>query len=182
MAIKGRVEGADTIVKNLLRSTEFIGEQSIRGLTLGALRVNKESKQEVPVREGNLRASGFVVNPTDGEVGSSGAFRGAGAGKAATDHQRFLAESKALVSALTTRSLTAVAVGFSAFYALFVHENPNAGAAGYDPSKDKKGMKARGVHSRVGKYKFLEDPLKRLAGAVKADLAKAVKLPTGKIT
>jgi len=56
------------------------------------------------------------------------------------------------------------AVGYSAVYALSVHENPNAGAAGSgeaeDTARQTRGIKLETIHSKRGQWKYLEDPLK----------------------
>ena len=175
-----RVDG----VKEMKRNIETLKRQhSIRvekGLVAAGLLIKKDAQKNTPVREGSLRSSGYIATPT-AVPDAGGGFTGEGSAKLSSDHNGVLQRSQAATAARSTGFIATIAVGFTAFYALIVHENPNAGARGFDPSKDRPGMKASEVHSRKGGWKFLERALNRSHGQIKRSIAAAAKLPAGPV-
>jgi hypothetical protein len=177
MAIKGGVTGLDVILKNFNRSKQFVSDRSLKGLTNAALTIKREAMQEAPVDQGNLRSSAFVTLPQVGETQRTDDFKGDDAARDAAAHTGAVSRATAIVTNLSTKSVQAVAVGFSAIYALRTHENPRAGKTeGLSP----KGAKYKSF-SEVGKWKFLEDPLKRNTKNIVSDLGKALKFPEGRL-
>lgn len=167
MAKKSRIEGGAAVKKRLETIQMTVREKRVAAVVRGMLGIKRDSVMNCPVREGNLRASAFVIMPY-GEEGIGGAFTGETAGDMAATHSSAKAATLAEVIARARKGLSA-AVGHSAVYALSVHELPTAGAPGYDPSKDgiitrgaRKGKRRRAeeVHSKVGGWKFLENAIK----------------------
>lgn len=125
MANLSKVRGFSTVLGNMRRQQQKHARGFQRGLLKAGYFLLAKSKQEVPVDEGNLKASGFV--------------RAAGSGFAAK-----------------------VEVGYTAGYALYVHENLDA-AHGEEFNIKYAAEIAAGTENSRGpgqKAKFLEDPAK----------------------
>ena len=166
MAKKPKMLGVKEVLKNLARAADKIVEGTGRGVTKGALFIRRESQKLTPTRLGNLRNSAYVVSTQgDPATGAGGGFKGDDAAEMDAQHKR----DKIFVKAETARinrggTIPSAGVGYSAVYALSVHENPRAGSAGNTPELDKRRKNKKqplsGIHSKGGQWKFLEDPLK----------------------
>ncbi|GAG51097.1 unnamed protein product, partial [marine sediment metagenome] len=84
-------------------------------------------------------------------------------------HQKVIAQDQAAVNA--DKKNPSVIVGYSAFYTVYVHENPNTGQQG-DKNPTPPG---RAKFSEVGKWKFLEEPMNSEAQAMLALIIKEAK-------
>ena len=178
-------KGLAEIQRNLGKAVAGMTDGADRGLVKGGLQVKRAAQQNTPVRLGNLRSSAYLVNKT-GDKASAGAFKGEDgpAVESLTRSEKQLAQG--LSVALDGRGQQNVVVGFGAGYAIFVHENQNAGAAGYDPDEDqrvlargpRKGKKklAKDAHSRVGGAKFFENALKSEQSNIIRILAEETKV------
>lgn len=160
--------GKMTGFKNWEKGLKEIKDHMYRGRRFAIIKwcllIKKRSMMKCPVRQGNLRASAFIVLD-DGELGIAEAFTGPDAGQMGKDHATVVNKEKAATAAITNDRQIVGAVGHSARYAAIVHELPSAGAAGYDAGLDvkisrgqRKGKRRRAeeVHSTVGQWKFLE--------------------------
>jgi len=107
--------GVDKVLANLNMEIKKIEGNISKGLPLAALHVRAKAQEYAPIDEGNLRASAFTIAP-DKSVDDNPGFKGKQASGMGTDHALAINENKALVN-----NLTAV-VGFSAYYAVYVHE------------------------------------------------------------
>ena len=162
-----RVEGLDKALKAL---NDEIDEKRIgtrRGLITVGLLFQGKSQRKVPVDLANLKASAFTIwtpaRRTDPSLetrqggrpnfknNSKGSDSRADKDQLAADHDRVLAEERGQFRSISP-DLPEVTVGYSAFYAIFVHEDPDA-------------------QHTVGEFKFLES-------AVKENIPKAVKILT----
>ena len=77
-----------------------------------------------PVDLGNLRASWFVVTAKGAAVGRGAKrFRGSRAAQISADHTKTLAEAQATIMAMSAGKKKFLMMGYSANYALYVHEN-----------------------------------------------------------
>ena len=126
------VTGLTEIIAKLKRANSVVGKGCEIGLKRGGLLIQRESMKEVPVDQGNLRASSWCRK------------------LAGTGYE------------------TVVGVGYTAEYAIFVHENLEA-AHGEEFNRKYSEEIARGVVDSRGKgqkAKFLEDPVKRLRKTV----------------
>lgn len=151
-----RITGLEEILDNIAKETRAIVGASAKGVLKGGLLVMRESQKLAPINLGNLRNSRFLVSNIPGLAPSiGGAFKGKQAGNMASDHKQLKAEVTAEAMAMSQSSKgPTVAVGYSALYALAVHENPEAGNTG------KKGAARRGA------WKFLEGPLNENASKI----------------
>jgi hypothetical protein len=130
------LRGLNNVIRNLNREIKKIEGRSLRGLILFGILIMNDTENTspiTPVDVGNLRASRFIVG-SDGNIaqGSVPSFQGKGSGELISGHKSELQISK---SELKRRKMIAVRIGFSAFYAFFVHEaigrdykRPGAGA------------------------------------------------------
>jgi hypothetical protein len=136
MTVKGMKE-----VGQRLRAFDdnAIAEIEVELFEIGS-EVEAEAKELVPVDSGYLRSTGFTIAQSLRDLSP-------GARPSAETLQKALDDDTPLV-----------VVGFSAAYALYVHENPRAGKTG--------GVSPRGklyrTWARVGQWKFLETPMKRM--------------------
>lgn len=130
-----RVEGFEEVMNNLNRALKKIEVQSLRGLVLSAALIRRATETTpplTPVDLGNLRSSWFVVSPkgkiaVEKEI-STGSFKGPQAEKLSAQHKETIAEAQKIVSAVSDQMV--VMMGYTANYALWVHEGPggNVGA------------------------------------------------------
>lgn len=158
----------DKVLKNLRREIKAIKGRTGKGLYVGGLHLKGASQKEVPVVTGNLRASAYVV----GEMGRKSGAGGMSDPAMESTHDKTVSRHSGAVM----RSMEPEArVGYSAVYALSVHENPRAGQTGgkspyglaYSPGLTEGGNQStRIVFAEGGKWKFLEDPLKAEAGNI----------------
>lgn len=115
------LRGIDNVVRNLNKEIKKIEGRTLRGLLLFAILIMNDTENtspKTPLDTGNLRASRFIAAST-GEVsmGSSPQFQGEQAGRLGSNHNSALQESRR-----RRRNIISVRIGFSAFYAFFVHE------------------------------------------------------------
>jgi hypothetical protein len=126
------ITGLDEVLKNLNVQILGIKERTSKGLIESAVLIRNATENEspaTPLDTGNLRASWFVVS-AEGEqedkLGFSGHFKknpktGAKAKDMRAQHSAIVGGAKAAVNALAKRG-PIVIMGYSANYALFVHE------------------------------------------------------------
>lgn len=153
------VKGLDKVLKNLNREIKKIKKNSVKGLLAAGLFIKGESQKQTPVVTSNLRNSAFVT-VTGGTLISNPSFSGKDSGKIMARHSLVSAQQKILSDSARAPQAR---IGYSAFYAPYVHENPRAGKTGgvsprgtvYKPGKGS----TRQMYSTVGNWKFLEKPL-----------------------
>jgi hypothetical protein len=143
MAAIRQLRGLNKVMKNLNKEIKKIEGRTQKGVTVAALFIKGEAQKEAPVDLGNLMNSAFVTSPD--ELDSSPSFKGKEAGNMKANHMTEVIESKGRVK--SSRNPVAE-VGFSAVYAMAVHENPRSGKSGRPGS------------ATSGNWKFLENPLK----------------------
>lgn len=121
--------GVETVMRNLNREIQKIKNRSMRGLIHAAILIRRDMETTpplVPVDEGNLRASWFLVTARGNIGAGSGKFKQGketqvDTARLSNDHSRAVGAAK---GAVTGRPL--VAIGFSAHYSVF-QENDNTG-------------------------------------------------------
>jgi len=159
-----RVIGMNVVQANLNKQIKKIVNYSEAGLLLAAMHLRRESVKEAPIMTGNLRRSVFVVSST-GAVRSNPKFKDAP--KMMSNHRRVVGRAKGEVKRAREPQAQ---IGYSAVYALTVHENPRAGKTGgvspsgkaYSAGRTTGGRKStRVVWAEKGNWKFLENPFKR---------------------
>ena len=118
-----RVSGMDEILTNLNEQVKGIAVRTKRGMITAGFLIQREAQILVPVDLNNLRSSAFTIwGPGQGKTTAS--FTGDDADVLSADHERVVKEEQMGLSSSTFSP--EVEVGFSAFYAIFVHEDLNA--------------------------------------------------------
>ena len=165
------VTGTDKVIKKLNARIKKIEGDIAGGLMLGCLDIRRDSQIECPVVEGNLKNSAYIVMESKHRRDSEGtmaSFTGKQAPKMSSQHSTETREQASIVKR-ESKSGPVAAIGYTAVYAVPVHENPRTGKTGglspkgvpYNPPLTGSGKAGtRKAFSTVGKYKFLEDPLK----------------------
>lgn len=159
------IKGMDIVLANLNREIVKIKRKSTKGLIESAILIRRamdKTSPLIPVDIGNLRASWFVISGTKVEKGGGAAFKGKKAGQLATGHASIMSQYTSIASAIP---MPVVIMGFSANYAMFVHEMVDANFTG-DQSKIKRTKGGKATQStkkytrRVGAgSKFLQSAL-----------------------
>jgi hypothetical protein len=118
--------GFESTMKGLNVELEKIKGRCNAGLIEAAILIRRSTETTpplTPVDTGNLRASWFVTtaksNVAESETGS---FKGKTAANMRSEHTRVITESKSLIAANLSRKGEFIVIGYSANYALFVHE------------------------------------------------------------
>ena len=111
--------GVKATQANLRRKQAVIAKYLRRALIAEGLKIQAESQRMVPVDKGNLKGSAFTA--WKGGMPSAGKFEGEDAGTLAAGHAAAQQEAMAQIF-----EGVKVSVGYSAYYALFVHENLEA--------------------------------------------------------
>lgn len=142
------LQGLDKVLKNLNAQIKKIKGSSAAGLKVAGMFIEKESMKECPVMSSDLKNSHYseLFNTLNGPV---------------------------------------VEIGYTALYAPFVHENPRAGKTGgvspkgaiYRPPMNPSGKRStQAAFSSVGKWKFLEDPIKNNTRTILSKIRKRAKI------
>lgn len=180
MAISKTI-GVKEILKNLNKEISKLNYRLSSGLEVASKTVLDVAKEKTPFATGNLYHSGFVVWKTPRTVRShtSGRFVNPPdkktemiAARMTVEREEEIAQAIMQVSAITD-DLTSI-VGFSAFYALEVHENPRSGQTG-GVSPSGKWIYPEGTWADNGEWKFLENAVKETAPVVFDILKEAAK-------
>lgn len=127
-----RIKGFDIFLANLNREVKGIENRSVKGLIMAAALVRQETESKYPMTPldyGNLKSSWFVVTgkgkePND--AGNTGFENNPKAGLTASqlraEHNDAVTECKGIVRANEGTKGKFLIMGYSANYALFVHE------------------------------------------------------------
>ena len=148
------LQGLNQVMSKLNKAVRKVEVQSQAGLTRAALKIRREAMIRVPIVTGNLRSSAYTISG-GGVVsaGSGGSFKGKQASKANEQHQTGIGEGTTRAQSTTQPYAE---VGFTALYAVFVHENPRAGKTAGTSPQGKPYKRA----SEVGEWKFLENAIR----------------------
>ncbi len=120
------MHGLETVLRNLNKEAAKIEGGTTKGLVRAGIVIIRDVEKTppiVPVDLGNLRASRYVVVAQGGvELGASPGFQGEDAAKLGSGH----GEATTSAQMASNASGPMVTIGFSAFYAWFVHEKVGA--------------------------------------------------------
>lgn len=116
------LEGLSTVLSNLNKAIEEQRLNTKAGLTEAALVIKRDSVKGTPIDLGNLRNSAFIMVTDEEADNQSPRFTGTDAGEMGDQHSRALEEGRGIVSKGRFR-FNAI-VGYTANYALWVHEMP----------------------------------------------------------
>lgn len=125
-----RVLGVEKAIGALNAKVSRKIKLSRQGLIKAGLTIQRKAQEIVPVDLGNLRSSAFTVWTGMREAVEVPKFesdpegkRKVDVGRLATDHDRITSEYSARAESVMSDRVMKVFVGFSAYYAIFVHEN-----------------------------------------------------------
>lgn len=142
--VKGiKWRGLDTVLKNLNLHIKKIEGRTVSGMLAASLKVKRDAIILAPIDTGNLRNSTYVVTGGGGtkakvkQTGNEGDFKNKSASSDNADIMR--SDHNIIISQAKNRGAKEpfAEIGFTAFYALLVHESV-------------------GAHHRTGQAKFLE--------------------------
>lgn len=155
-----KLRGIQKVMQNLTKAVDQIENKTIQGLIRAAIIVRRDmdtsgAGDKIPVNLGNLRASCFISSIKGSN--SEGHFEGPEAGELSAGHSSTTSKAEGLVK-MSKRPI--VIIGFSANYAVFVHEN----------------IEARNWNRRGSGPKFLEHALDRNKSAIVTEIQKSAKL------
>ena len=169
MANIATLQGGRKVMANLNKEIALIKGRSLKGLIMGAAIVRKDMEKtspKTPKDYGNLRASFFTVTARGVKVGRAPKFKSEVASKMASDHSSTLSEIQGMVKAKSTGGNVILMLGYSANYAMAVHEKLDMNLKPrwrYGPGPGKK----RWYRPRVGAGpKWFESSLKRNSAKV----------------
>lgn len=152
-AVNIKWDGLDKVIQNLNEEVKKIRVRTVTGVLKSAVIVKGDAQRITPIDTGNLRNSSFIVWGGEGKsnyTSPDGNFKGIDAGERSTEYNSTVNERK---SAVTSEGVPFAEIGFTANYALKVHENINAGHG----KRDKKTGQIR----QIGQWKFLESAFKK---------------------
>jgi len=185
----GRLIGTEKVLKNLNREIGKVEGDVLAGVITAALFIRGRSQVKTPVVEGNLRNSAYVVSSSGStNAGSSPKFTGRDSGNMATQHVGEMTKQRNIAKRSLKKFGPMASIGYSAVYALAVHENPRAGKTGgfsptgqkYTAGRNPSGRKStRKVFSTVGQWKYLENPLNSNSKRVLAIIKNKAKIRGG---
>jgi hypothetical protein len=133
-----KVRGFEDIMNNLNAQIALIENATTQGFFKAAAEIRRDTEKTSPITPldlGNLRASWFVTSArsTQGDKwsgkfvnSSKNSTHKADASQMSADHANAIAESQAKWKASAKTRLKGVTMGYSANYAVYVHENLNA--------------------------------------------------------
>lgn len=141
------IQGMEKVLKNLNRQVAKIQGATLGGLVQGGFLVQRDAQKLCPVDFGNLRASAYTMWTTKrfAEDVSQRFMRLVGGGsegfpvesifkrgrtevirRVEGDYGQILEDAKAEVDSAAAKGIMAVQVGFTAYYAIYVHEDAEA--------------------------------------------------------
>ncbi len=121
MAVNTRFVGVEKVLANLNREIKKIENRTQAGLTAAGLFVRGEAQERTPVDTGNLRNSAYTITPGGRTIrAGSVSFSGPQAEGLIAGHKTAI-EAAAGIAAKLKGEMYAE-IGFTAFYAVFVHE------------------------------------------------------------
>ena len=187
------LKGLQEVVNNLNKEIAKIEGAGLEGLLEAGMVVRAEAQKKCPVVTGNLKNSAFV-NWSGGTMTKvAGAFRdlnkGGGEAEARTrERAAVIPESHGRIG-----KGGVVEIGFSAVYAVAVHENPRSGKTGGVAPRGRTGSKTaglgdisvpivypKGTYATRGEWKFLENALKENVSRIISIITRAARIRKGK--
>jgi hypothetical protein len=120
-----RLKGLAHANNRLNEAIKEINGVTRAGLIRGAIIIIRDCEKgnpKTPLDTGNLRASRFVVSSDGAELGDGASFKGEEQSKMASDHSSVVSDMKAETKLNVLNSKQVVMIGYSAYYATYVHE------------------------------------------------------------
>ena len=125
MANINTLVGGREVMANLNKEIALIKGRSLKGLIMGASIVRKDMEKtspKTPVDYGNLKSSFFTVTARGVKFGRAPKFKSEVASKMSSEHSSTLSEIQGMVKAQSAGGNPMLMLGYSANYAMAVHE------------------------------------------------------------
>ena len=117
------LEGLPRVLKNLNKEIAKIEGVAIAGLLEAGLFIKAQSGKVIPVEYGNLKGSCYVIASDGSKDNSTPEFSGPKAAEIAAEYS--IEKSKAHTR-MKKETMPTAEIGYTASYAIFVHENLEA--------------------------------------------------------
>lgn len=156
MASAVKIQGLDRVMKNLNKEIDQIKDRTMKGLIRASIIITRGMDKKIPVDLGNLRASRFTTTPKSVRQGKSPTFKGDEVDKLSQQHQMVVTDAQKVLMA---SKHVAIMMGFTAYYAWYVHE-----------------MVGATFQRGTAEAKFFESTLKEKKDEVLAMIAKEAKI------
>jgi hypothetical protein len=178
-----KIHGMDQVLTNLNRELKKIKGANLAGLISAAVVIRRDmdkTSPKIPIDTGNLRASWFISSSGgDLPAGADPGFKGEDADRMSSGHSKVIQQASSFMKGFKGHS---VVMGFTAYYAWYVHEMVGANFSG-QPDKVKY-TKAGKITSATKKYtrregagaKFFEASLKRNYDKILETVARKAKI------
>lgn len=168
---KTYIKGLDKVLKNLNKEIENIKGRTLKGFIQSAVLIRRDMEDtspKIPVDTGNLRASWFVAT-SKGNIssGNSAKFKGENAGEMASNHIATIYSNLGAI-----KGGLGIIMGFTAHYAVFVHEMIGANFARPKVIGGKETKRREGAGA-----KFFEAALKRNTDKILEIVGKSARIP-----
>lgn len=194
------IQGMEKVLKNLNRRANKVFGATLAGLVQGGFLVQREAQKLCPVDWGNLRASAYVMwtkkvfdmSATDRafimtKKGLRSKFKpGPAQDRLEAEYDGVLEDARVHVEADLARDITSVEIGFTAYYAIYVHEDLQAQHPGkqaiarMSAAQFRKGLTINAdgemVFSGRGEAKFLQKALEQNATRILMILVKRARI------
>jgi hypothetical protein len=175
------LKGLDDVMKNLNKEIQAIEGRTGAGLLRAAIIVRRAMSKEspkIPVDTSNLEHSFFMTVKNVGTSSVAGtvkaSFTGAKSAEMQSEHASVVAECRSWIAG---SKIPLLIIGFSANYALFVHENIEADFTSERLKYDRKTHKATTQKKRPGAgAKFFEAHLNANRTAMLQEIKDSVQI------
>jgi len=120
-----KLKGMDKFMKNMNKEITDLRGRTLEGLIDAIIILQREAEPGTPVDMGNLRSSWFSVT-YKGDSITIGRFKGDNAAQLQKNHSTVISRAEMAAKALGSDKKPIVMFGYTANYAVFVHENVDA--------------------------------------------------------
>jgi len=127
MAVGIKIVGLENALRQMQMEIDRVKRVTKKSLIKAGLLIQRSAQKKTPVDTGNLKASAFTMWGSKPAL-TGPRFKDAGKekGRMIRDHMTVTSESRARTTLGSRKGSPKVEVGFSAYYALFVHEDTQA--------------------------------------------------------
>lgn len=120
-----KLKGVKKFMKQLNQEIRDLEGRTLEGLIQAVIELQREAEPGTPIDVGNLRASWFSVTYKGESIGIA-QFTGQDASSLKANHNKIIQQATQVVKQLGSDAQPVVLFGYTANYAVFVHENVDA--------------------------------------------------------
>ncbi len=126
-----RTTGLNDAVTKLNKATREVMVGTKKGFIVGGFLLQREAQIRTPVDLRNLEASAFLI--WDDGMNATAQFKGDDSGRLSSDHTSVIQSEQSMIS--KDVFTPEIELGFTAYYAIYVHEDKDAKHPGKGDSK-----------------------------------------------